>query len=89
MSATRSAAYSAAEAGVRNFTQWLVVHMAQEYSPEIRINANALGFFVGGQNRRLFLMPGLTSFGLCDWDHHAGGWRFFSVQRRLFKYQVG
>jgi NAD(P)-dependent dehydrogenase (short-subunit alcohol dehydrogenase family) len=48
-------AYSAAKAGVSNFTQWLAVHMAQEYSPEIRVNAIAPGFFVGEQNRRLLL----------------------------------
>jgi NAD(P)-dependent dehydrogenase (short-subunit alcohol dehydrogenase family) len=52
---TRIAAYSGAKAGVSNFTQWLAVHMAQEYSPEIRVNAIAPGFFVGEQNRRLLL----------------------------------
>jgi NAD(P)-dependent dehydrogenase (short-subunit alcohol dehydrogenase family) len=52
---TRIAAYSAAKAGVSNFTQWLAVHMAQEYSPGIRVNAIAPGFFVGEQNRRLLL----------------------------------
>jgi len=52
---TLIAAYSAAKAGVSNFTQWLAVHMAQEYSPEIRVNAIAPGFFVGEQNRHLLL----------------------------------
>lgn len=52
---TRIAAYSAAKAGVSNFTQWLAVHMAQEYSPHIRVNAIAPGFFVGDQNRSLLL----------------------------------
>lgn len=52
---TRIAAYSAAKAGVSNFTQWLAVHMAQEYSPEIRVNAIAPGFFVGDQNRALLM----------------------------------
>jgi NAD(P)-dependent dehydrogenase (short-subunit alcohol dehydrogenase family) len=52
---TRIPAYSAAKAGVSNFTQWLAVHMAQEYSPGIRVNAIAPGFFVGEQNRRLLL----------------------------------
>ena len=52
---TRTPAYSAAKAGVSNFTQWLAVHMAQEYSPEIRVNAIAPGFFVGEQNRGLLL----------------------------------
>ena len=52
---TRIPAYSAAKAGVSNFTQWLAVHMAQEYSPSIRVNAIAPGFFVGDQNRALLL----------------------------------
>jgi len=50
---TRIAAYSAAKAGVSNFTQWLAVHMAQEYSSEIRVNAVAPGFFLTEQNRLL------------------------------------
>jgi NAD(P)-dependent dehydrogenase (short-subunit alcohol dehydrogenase family) len=50
---TRIAAYSAAKAGVSNFTQWLAVHMAQEYSPRIRVNAIAPGFFLTKQNRFL------------------------------------
>ena len=50
---TRIAAYSAAKAGVSNFTQWLAVHMAQEYSPHIRVNAIAPGFFLTKQNHFL------------------------------------
>jgi NAD(P)-dependent dehydrogenase (short-subunit alcohol dehydrogenase family) len=56
---TRIPAYSAAKAGVANFTQWLAVHMAQEYSPEIRVNAIAPGFFLTDQNR--FLLTEKTS----------------------------
>lgn len=50
---TRVAAYSGAKAAVANFTQWLAVHLAQEYSPAIRVNAIAPGFFLTEQNRYL------------------------------------
>ena len=50
---TRTPAYAAAKAAVSNFTQWLAVHMAQEYSPNIRVNAIAPGIFLTEQNRFL------------------------------------
>ncbi|MBM3189220.1 MAG: SDR family oxidoreductase [Chloroflexi bacterium] len=50
---TRIPAYSAGKAAVVNLTQWLAVHMSQHYSPAIRINAIAPGFFLTDQNRFL------------------------------------
>ena len=50
---TRSVAYSAGKAAVINFTQWLAVHLSQEYSPDIRVNALVPGFFLTEQNRFL------------------------------------
>lgn len=52
---TRVAAYGGAKAAINNFTQWLAVHMALEYSPDIRVNAIAPGFFLGDQNRDLLI----------------------------------
>ena len=61
---TRGPAYSAAKAAMSNFTQWLAVHMAQEYDPAIRVNAMAPGFFLTEQNRYLLLNEGkLTQRG--------------------------
>jgi len=50
---TRVVAYGNAKAAVNNFTQWLAVHMAMEYSPNIRVNAIAPGFFLTKQNKFL------------------------------------
>jgi len=54
---TRVIGYSAAKAGINNFTQWLSVHLATQYSPHIRVNAVAPGFFVTEQNRSLLTDP--------------------------------
>lgn len=73
---TRIPAYSAAKAAVSNFTQWLAVHMAQEYSPNIRVNAIAPGFFLTEQNRFLLTdkeTGGLTLRGKKIMDHTPMG----------------
>ncbi len=54
---TRNVAYSASKAALLNFTQWLAVHMAQHYSPGIRVNAIAPGFFLTEINRSLLVEP--------------------------------
>lgn len=54
---TRVVAYSAAKAAINNFTEWLAVYMAQEYSRSIRVNAIAPGFFIAEQNRALLVQP--------------------------------
>lgn len=50
---TRVVGYSAAKAGVENFTRWLAVDMARRTGGKVRVNAVLPGFFLGEQNRRL------------------------------------
>ncbi len=64
---TRIPAYSAAKAAVTNFTQWLAVYMAQEYSPNIRVNSIAPGFFLTEQNR--FLLTDAQNGELTERGH--------------------
>ncbi len=73
---TRIPGYSAAKAAVANFTQWLAVHVAQEYTPKVRVNAIAPGFFVTDQNRYLLYdreTGGLTERGQTVIDHTPMG----------------
>lgn len=71
---TRVPAYGAAKAAVANFTQWLAVHLAQEHSPHIRVNALAPGFLTE-QNRYLLLDAEgtLTSRGQAIISHTPAG----------------
>ena len=75
------------QGGVSNFTQWLAVHLAQEYSANIRVNALAPGFFMTEQNR--FLLTDaqsgeLTARGKTIIDQYAHGalWRAKGPGRR-------
>ena len=51
---TRVVAYSAAKAGITNFTQWLATYFA---GTGIRCNAIAPGFLISNQNRDLLFNP--------------------------------
>jgi len=73
---TRIPAYSAAKAALSNFTQWLSVHLAQEYNPWLRVNAIAPGFFLTEQNRFLMLEEGtgnVTARGKTILEHTPMG----------------
>lgn len=52
---TRTVAYCAGKAAVSNFTQWLAVHLNQEFSSGLRVNAIAPGFILTEQNKYLLV----------------------------------
>jgi len=73
---SRIPAYSAAKAAVSNFTQWLAVHIAREYTPKLRVNAIAPGFFLTDQNRFLLVEDDTgeyTARGKTILDHSPAG----------------
>lgn len=50
---TRVVGYGAAKSAVTNFTQYLATEVAKKFTPNIRVNAIAPGFFLTNQNRSL------------------------------------
>lgn len=54
---TRVLGYAAAKAGISNFTAFLANEVATKFSPSIRVNAIAPGFFLTNQNRALLTNP--------------------------------
>lgn len=54
---TRVMGYAAAKAGISNFTAFLANEVASKFSPSIRVNAIAPGFFLTEQNRTLLTNP--------------------------------
>ncbi|MEH1906915.1 MAG: SDR family oxidoreductase [Nostoc sp.] len=81
---SRVVGYSAAKAGIDNFTRWLAVELAQKYGDGLRVNAIAPGFFIGEQNRDLLLNPdgSLTIRGQKIIDHTPAG-RFGKLEELL------
>lgn len=54
---TRVAGYAAAKAGISNFTAFMANEVATKFTPGIRVNAIAPGFFLTNQNRALLTNP--------------------------------
>ena len=54
---TRVMGYAAAKAGISNLTAFLANEVATKFSPSIRVNATAPGFFLTDQNRALLTNP--------------------------------
>ncbi len=54
---TRVMGYAAAKAGISNFTAFLANEVATKFTPGIRVNAIAPGFFLTNQNRALLTNP--------------------------------
>ncbi len=54
---SRVMGYSAAKAGISNFTAYMANEVATKFTPEIRVNAIAPGFFLTNQNRSLLTNP--------------------------------
>ncbi|MDE6179171.1 MAG: SDR family oxidoreductase, partial [Duncaniella sp.] len=54
---TRVMGYAAAKAAISNMTAFLANEIATKFSPAIRVNAIAPGFFLTNQNRSLLTNP--------------------------------
>ena len=54
---TRVCGYSAAKAGINNFTAYMAAECAKKFGEGIRVNAIAPGFFITEQNRTLLTNP--------------------------------
>ncbi len=54
---TRVMGYAAAKAGISNFTAYMANEVAAKFTPGIRVNAIAPGFFLTNQNRALLTNP--------------------------------
>ena len=54
---TRVVGYGCSKAAIANFTKYMAGELAMKFSPELRVNAIAPGFFITHQNHDLLLNP--------------------------------
>lgn len=54
---TRVVGYGVAKAGISNYTAYMATEVATKFTPGIRVNAIAPGFFLTNQNRSLLTNP--------------------------------
>ncbi len=90
---TRVVGYSAAKAAINNFTAWLSVHLAREYSPRIRVNALEPTHTPGTLRRTRrsgwrHIVVAFSGFVICHRRRNSGRWRIHCVRWSLARNEL-